>query len=87
MCGCALNSARGTSNDTCQTSPVPHSSFQGKQDEYGTDRQVNTLLAALGGRCESVMLERCGHSPHLDQRATVEDLMIRFVRGLTGNSF
>ena len=56
--------------------------IQGKQDEYGTDRQVNTLVAALRGRCESIMLERCGHSPHLDQRATVEDLMVRFVRGL-----
>jgi pimeloyl-ACP methyl ester carboxylesterase len=56
--------------------------IQGKQDEYGTDRQVNTLLATLGGRCESIMLERCGHSPHLDQRATVEDIIVRFVRGL-----
>ena len=61
---------------------IPTLIIQGKQDEYGTERQVNTLLAALGGRCESIMLERCGHSPHLDQRATVEDLIVRFVRGL-----
>jgi pimeloyl-ACP methyl ester carboxylesterase len=56
--------------------------IQGKQDEYGTDRQVNTLLAALGGRCEGIVLERCGHSPHFDQRSTVSDLMTRFVRDL-----
>jgi pimeloyl-ACP methyl ester carboxylesterase len=56
--------------------------LQGKQDEYGTDRQVNTLLAALGGRCEGIVLERCGHSPHVDQRSTVSDLMARFVRDL-----
>jgi len=56
--------------------------IQGKQDEYGTDRQVNTLLAALGGRCEGIVLERCGHSPHIDQRSTVSDLMTRFVRDL-----
>jgi pimeloyl-ACP methyl ester carboxylesterase len=73
----AWNIERYLPDVTCPTLII-----QGKQDEYGTDRQVNTLLAALGGRCESVMLERCGHSPHLDQRATVEDLMIRFVRGL-----
>ena len=56
--------------------------IQGKQDEYGTDRQVNTLVAALGGRCEGIMLDHCGHAPHIDQRKTVEDIMARFVRGL-----
>jgi pimeloyl-ACP methyl ester carboxylesterase len=56
--------------------------IQGKQDEYGTDRHVNALLSTLGGRCEGVMLEQCGHSPHIDQRATVSDLIVRFVRGL-----
>jgi pimeloyl-ACP methyl ester carboxylesterase len=56
--------------------------IQGKQDEYGTDRQVNALVAALGGRCEGIMLDHCGHSPHVDQRATVADIMARFIRGL-----
>jgi pimeloyl-ACP methyl ester carboxylesterase len=62
---------------TCPTLIV-----QGKQDEYGSDRQVNALLAALGGRCEGIMLERCGHSPHVDQPRAVSDLIVRFVRGL-----
>ena len=62
---------------TCPTLVI-----QGKQDEYGTDRQVNALLDALGGRCEGIMLDRCGHAPHLDQRTTVADLMVRFVRRL-----
>ena len=56
--------------------------IQGKQDEYGTERQVNTLVAALGGRCEGIMLDHCGHAPHTDQRAIVEDIIVRFVRGL-----
>jgi pimeloyl-ACP methyl ester carboxylesterase len=56
--------------------------IQGKQDEYGTDRQVNAIVAALGGRCEGIMLDHCGHAPHADQRATVEDIIVRFVRGL-----
>jgi pimeloyl-ACP methyl ester carboxylesterase len=62
---------------TCPTLVI-----QGKHDEYGTERQVERLLGALGGRCESIMLDRCGHSPHLDQPAMVSDLMARFVRGL-----
>jgi pimeloyl-ACP methyl ester carboxylesterase len=62
---------------TCPTLVI-----QGKQDEYGTDIQVNTLTAALGGRCEGVMLDRCGHAPHVDQRLRVEELMAQFVRAL-----
>jgi pimeloyl-ACP methyl ester carboxylesterase len=39
-------------------------------------------VAALGGRCEGIMIDHCGHAPHTDQRATVEDIIVRFVRGL-----
>jgi len=56
--------------------------IQGKQDEYGTDKQVDALIAMLGGRCEGIMLDDCGHAPHLDQPRHVEDLMARFIRGL-----
>jgi len=56
--------------------------IQGKQDEYGTDKQVHTLLSALGGRCEGIMLDDCGHAPHVDQPRHVEDIMARFIRGL-----
>jgi len=56
--------------------------IQGKQDEYGTDRQLNALVSALGERCEGILLDRCGHAPHIDQRPAVEDIMSRFVRGL-----
>ena len=61
---------------------IPTLIIQGKQDDYGTDRQVNTLVSALGGRCEGIMLDQWGHTPHMDQRASVEDIMARFVRGL-----
>ena len=57
--------------------------IQGRQDEYGTDRHVNAVMAALGGRCDGIMLDACGHAPHIDQRAAVADLMVRFVRGLS----
>jgi pimeloyl-ACP methyl ester carboxylesterase len=60
----------------------PALALQGRQDEYGTEKQVETLMSALGGRCEGIMLDRCGHAPHIDQRATVADIMARFIRGL-----
>src|SRR5262249_28500508 len=56
--------------------------IQGRQDEYGTEAQVTTLVSAMDGRCEGVMLDRCGHAPHVDQRATVENIMTTFLRRL-----
>ena len=56
--------------------------IQGRQDEYGTAKQVDTLVAALGGRCEAILLDDCGHAPHVDQRAAVSEIMTRFIRGL-----
>ena len=56
--------------------------LQGRQDEYGTEAQVNALTAALGGRCEGIMLDDCGHAPHVDRRMTVSAMMARFIRGL-----
>jgi pimeloyl-ACP methyl ester carboxylesterase len=56
--------------------------IQGRNDEYGTERQVDTMVSALGGRCDAIMLDNCRHFPHIDQRAIVEDAMARFVQGL-----
>ncbi len=56
--------------------------IQGKDDEYGTERQVEAIAAALNGRCETVLLDNCRHSPHIDQRQKVEDRMVQFIRGL-----
>ncbi len=55
--------------------------IQGNDDEYGTKRQVETIVSALGDRCDVLMLDACRHSPHVDQRAIVEKTMARFVRG------
>jgi pimeloyl-ACP methyl ester carboxylesterase len=62
-------------NVTCPTLVI-----QGREDEYGSDRQVNAVTSAVAGQCEAILLDRSGHSPHLDQRATVEDITVRFLR-------
>jgi pimeloyl-ACP methyl ester carboxylesterase len=56
--------------------------IQGRQDEYGTDHQVSAVTSSLGGRCEGLMLDRCGHAPHIDQRARVADIVTQFIRHL-----
>jgi pimeloyl-ACP methyl ester carboxylesterase len=69
--------------------------IQGLQDEYGTPRQVDRVAAGrsrasaresrgLPRRRETVtlMLDGCGHSPHVDQRAAVQAAMATFIRDL-----
>jgi len=53
--------------------------MQGLDDVYGTQKQVDTIAATLGDRCETIVLTQCGHFPHVDQRAAVEAAMSEFV--------
>jgi pimeloyl-ACP methyl ester carboxylesterase len=55
--------------------------IQGEDDEYGTERQVHAIAAQVSGPVETMMLPRCGHSPHRDQRAVVIERIARFVEG------
>ena len=59
--------------------------IQGKQDEYGTLRQVDAIERQLRGPVERLVLENCGHSPHRDQLAAVLDAVTRFVDSLRGS--
>ncbi len=47
--------------------PILH--IQGKNDEFWSEAQPQTIKAQAGGVVEIVMLENCGHSPHRDQPA------------------
>lgn len=57
--------------------------IQGTDDEYGTARQMQTVASSVGSHCVTVMLDACGHTPHVDQRAHVEAVMSTFVRTCT----
>jgi len=54
--------------------------IQGLQDEYGTRRQVDAIVSAVAGPTETLVLDACGHTPNVDQRALVETAMAQFVR-------
>jgi len=58
--------------------------IQGHDDEYGTKRQVEAIMSALGGRCDALMLDACRHSPHIDQPRIVLDRIAEFIQGLRG---
>lgn len=61
---------------------VPVLAMQGRQDEYGTLRQLEVIAEQSGGPVEQVVLEECGHSPHRAQPAATEAAIVRFVNGL-----
>jgi pimeloyl-ACP methyl ester carboxylesterase len=56
--------------------------IQGKDDEYGTLKQVDAVASGLSGRVETLLLEQCRHSPHIDQREAVEGAALAFLRQL-----
>jgi pimeloyl-ACP methyl ester carboxylesterase len=59
---------------TCPTLVI-----QGKEDQYGTLRQVDAISGAVAGHVEALVLDGCGHSPHIDQRAAVEAAAATFI--------
>ncbi len=64
--------------------------MQGREDHYGSERQVDSIVAGAGGpgenraenRAEKLMLPDCGHNPHFEQPAMTADAIERFVRSL-----
>lgn len=53
---------------------------QGEEDQYGTLRQVDAVLTQVNGPARSLVLARCGHSPHSERPDEVLDAASRFVR-------
>jgi len=58
---------------------VPLLVLQGRNDQYGTPAQVEAIVSRSGGSATPLLLEECGHSPHLDFPALTLDLMACFV--------
>ena len=52
--------------------------IQGRDDEYGTLKQIDAIAGAITGPVETLVLDRCGHAPHIDQRSTVLDAAADF---------
>lgn len=52
--------------------------MQGKDDNYGSESQVDAIVDGAGGRAEKLMLDACGHNPHFDQADQVIDAVRKF---------
>ena len=59
---------------------IPVLVVQGEEDEYGTLRQVEAVLTQVKGPARSLVLPRCGHSPHSEKPDAVLEAAGQFVR-------
>ena len=65
----------------CRSIRAPVLAIQGREDPYGTLRQVQEI-APTQGPLRIEVIDRCGHSPHKDHPQQVRDLVAGFARAL-----
>ena len=53
--------------------------IQGRDDEYGTMKQVEAIARDMKAGVETMMLDNCGHAPHVDCRDTVLEASVAFL--------
>ncbi len=60
----------------------PVLAIQGFDDEYGTMAQLDEIKARVGGPCELLKLEKCGHAPFRDQPERTIEAAARLVHSV-----
>ncbi len=53
--------------------------IQGRNDQYGTEAQVASIVSKVRGATRSILLDACGHSPHTERSSRVLDVMSDFI--------
>lgn len=59
---------------------VPVLVIQGADDQYGTMLQIKAIQDGCQAPVSAVLIEDCGHSPHVDQPELTIDAIWRFLR-------
>ena len=52
---------------------------QGLDDPYGSSAQVDAIAQASGAPVQTRLLQRCGHSPHLEQAADTTQAVLSWL--------
>ncbi|MBU1565211.1 MAG: alpha/beta hydrolase [Proteobacteria bacterium] len=53
--------------------------LQGSGDQYGTERQVESIVAKSSGIAVPVFVENCGHAPHQEQSERVLQILADYI--------
>ena len=56
--------------------------IQGREDPYGSDRQVHAIVDGIGAHATPLLIDGCGHAPHRDASDGVREAIAHFVRHL-----
>lgn len=56
--------------------------IQGREDPYGSARQVESIVAGIGPQATPLLISDCGHAPHRDAPGQVRDAIAEFVTSL-----
>ncbi|HTP62227.1 MAG TPA: alpha/beta hydrolase [Burkholderiales bacterium] len=62
----------------------PVLAIQGAGDEYGSMAQLDAIARQVGGSCELLELEDCGHAPFRDQAEPVLNAVAAFIGKIIG---
>lgn len=54
--------------------------IQGKNDQYGTEKQVDSIYSNIKGVKKKVIITHCGHAPHLEAEATTIKSVVNFIQ-------
>jgi pimeloyl-ACP methyl ester carboxylesterase len=60
--------------------------IQGRDDEYGTLAQLEAIERGATGPVRRLVLDECGHSPHLSQPARTLEATASFIAAVAGES-
>ncbi len=69
--------------DELKNITAPSLIIQGQSDEYGTEKQVDTIVNTVQGHAEKLMIPECGHVPHFQAKDLVQEKMMRFINKVT----
>ena len=53
--------------------------IQGKEDEYATLNQLNLIAQGIGSLAQTIVLDNCGHSPHIQARDRFLEALCAFI--------
>ena len=60
--------------------------LQGEYDQYGTSKQLELIKLHVEGKCETILINECGHHPHLEQKNPTICLIKQWYFGITKDS-
>lgn len=54
--------------------------LQGKEDEYATPQHLDLIAKGIAEKAEAVLLEDCGHSPHVQAKGEMVERILNFIK-------